>query len=528
MKKRLLRTAALALCIALLTAGCGAKDDGGDELPVSATPLAQGDLENVITTTGTVASVNQVDVASSVSAPIAEVHVKVGDTVSAGQALCSLDTTALQDKLADANKRLTDARTSYNLGVERATRHLQDEQNALAIAQQPENAVLAVLEARRAWQAETAQANANAEGAARADASAEKQALDAANAVLNDANSALATAQNDLNTAQAALDAAAAAGEDVSAPTAVRDAANAALASAQAAQAGAQANAEAANAAYAAKAAAESAAAYNACYEQARNAVGPANYNGSDITRTEAALMTAYNDTVAENASSVRGCRLSIESAQDSLVDAQRATSQVDSITLEIKTLQDTLDKGVIEAPIAGVVVVCKAAHGAMADTAGALFSISDSADFEMSGLLNEYDATRVSAGMAAEITTSATGDDVMAGTVLLVSPSAADDKGDFTVTASIDAPAASLRAGMKGKLRVVLEKAENCFYVPLDSIGIDADGNSVVYAWDEAGKTSTPISVTTGVATDYYVEIRGDGLEAGMSLLDTPPLDLE
>lgn len=524
MRRKFLSAAALALCVALLATGCQKKQEEDVE-PVSTTPLAQGDLKNMITTTGTVASVNQVDVASAVSAPIAEVLVKVGDQVRAGDPLCTLDTTALQDKLADAGKRLGDAQTSYDLGVQRAQRHLQDQQNALAIAQQPENAVLTVLEARRAWQAEAAQAAANAEGAARAEASAEKQTLDAAQTALNDANNALAAAQNELNNTQAALDAAAAAGEDVTAQTAARDAAAAALANAQAAQANAQAGVDAANAAYAAKAAAESAAAYNACYEQTRTAPGPANYNGSDVTRTEAELMTAYNDAVAENASSVRGARLSIESAQDSLIDAQRATSAIDSIQLELKTLRDTLDKGVVSAPIGGVIVACKAAHGAMADTAGAMFSISDSSDFEMSGLLNEYDATRVSAGMEAEITTSATGEDVMPGTVLLVSPNATDDKGDFTVSVSIDAPASTLRAGMKGKLRVVLEKAENCFYVPLDSVGADADGNSVIYVYDEAAGTSSAVAVATGVATDYYVEVRGEDLEAGMPILDTPPL---
>ncbi|MEG1641437.1 MAG: HlyD family efflux transporter periplasmic adaptor subunit, partial [Ruthenibacterium sp.] len=86
--------------------------------------------------------------------------------------------------------------------------------------------------------------------------------------------------------------------------------------------------------------------------------------------------------------------------------------------------------------------------------------------------------------GMKVHISTDATADAVMDGEIKMLSPTATDASGNFTVTAAITNPPAALRAGMTGKMHIILNGSENCFYVPTDSIGADKDGNAVIYSY--------------------------------------------
>ena len=106
---------------------------------------------------------------------------------------------------------------------------------------------------------------------------------------------------------------------------------------------------------------------------------------------------------------------------------------------------------------------------------------------------------------------------------VTVVSPTAADASGDFTVTVKLTSPDPALRVGMTGKMRIILAQAEDCFYVPTDSIGVDGDGNSYISVYDEASGQTQNIGVTTGVANDYYTQVTGEGLTADLQVCAMP-----
>ena len=223
---------------------------------------------------------------------------------------------------------------------------------------------------------------------------------------------------------------------------------------------------------------------------------------GATVSKGET-LCTVESDAIRNQ---IESARLNLESAQ-----------------LSAGTASDSVEDYNITAPIAGTVVASKAAQNAAASTTEALFSISASQEMQMSGLLNEYDATLVTVGMPAQVTTDATGEAVMDAVVTVVSPTAADASGDFTVTVKLTNPDPALRVGMTGKMRIILAQAEDCFYVPTDSIGVDGDGNSYISVYDEASGQTQNIGVTTGVANDYYTQVTGEGLTADLQVCAMP-----
>ncbi|MET0191476.1 MAG: biotin/lipoyl-binding protein, partial [Pseudonocardia sediminis] len=68
-----------------------------------------GTVAQTIDTTGTVASASRSDRSFSVAGTVATVDVAVGDTVTAGQVLATLDTASLQDAVDQAEQAVADA-----------------------------------------------------------------------------------------------------------------------------------------------------------------------------------------------------------------------------------------------------------------------------------------------------------------------------------------------------------------------------------------------------------------------------------
>lgn len=71
--------------------------------------VAMGSVQQTVSATGTVASASRRDVAFPVSGTVATVKVGLGDTVTAGEVLASLDPTSLQNALDQASTTLQQA-----------------------------------------------------------------------------------------------------------------------------------------------------------------------------------------------------------------------------------------------------------------------------------------------------------------------------------------------------------------------------------------------------------------------------------
>ena len=76
--------------------------------------VAMGSVRQTVSATGTVASSSRRDVAFPVAGTVASVAVGLGDTVTAGEVLATLDPASLQDALDQANTTLQEAQQTLS------------------------------------------------------------------------------------------------------------------------------------------------------------------------------------------------------------------------------------------------------------------------------------------------------------------------------------------------------------------------------------------------------------------------------
>ncbi|MEZ4875706.1 MAG: efflux RND transporter periplasmic adaptor subunit [Flavobacteriaceae bacterium] len=107
----------LALVIAL--SSCGDHEeklalDNAQPIPVTVNTLADPSNSPFLTVSGKIQSVNSADLSTRMMGFVNKVYVKVGDKVSKGQLLVSINNTDLQAKLAQVNASITEATAAFN------------------------------------------------------------------------------------------------------------------------------------------------------------------------------------------------------------------------------------------------------------------------------------------------------------------------------------------------------------------------------------------------------------------------------
>ena len=170
---------------------------------------------------------------------------------------------------------------------------------------------------------------------------------------------------------------------------------------------------------------------------------------------------------------------------------------------------------------------------------------------------IDEYDINKIQVGQEAVIRTNATGDLELSGTVTSIAPKASGgssilDTGSgssdmfsfdlssmmggsyangstggnvtYMVTIVVNTPCDQLKIGMTAKLSIILQQGENVLSVPFDALQQADDGSyyiEEITSVNEDGTSETKqIPVTTGLESDYYVEIIGDDVKEGMEVL--------
>lgn len=229
-----------------------------------------------------------------------------------------------------------------------------------------------------------------------------------------------------------------------------------------------------------------------------------------------------------------------IDSLKDSLVGSQIAAQSTQSQEIAIQKMQNTLEDATITAPVSGVVTAVYAKVGEPGN--GLLFVVEDTQSLKINTKIKEYDVANIREGMPVVIKSDATGDQEISGTVTYIAPAAVkteagntqtggnDSNVEFEAEVQVNDPNCGLRIGMNTRLTVLLEEKQDVFGVPYDAVVEKADGSTVVYAAVEqqnSGKNSsyvvTEIPVTTGLETDFYIEISGGEVTPGMAVINNP-----
>ena len=428
---------------------------------VRTTTLQKTSLENSVSTTGTVESANVSTVTTDLKYTVKSVNVQVGDTVQAGDVICTLDTEDLEKQIERAKESLTDqteqTQEAYDKALKSYNEAKKDYDDAVTAADDAED------DYYDSWDDLNAAVNQVSALQAEYDR-AEKElsdALSAYNAALTayGAGSAEATAekQSAVQTAQQAL-------QDAQSITGY--------------QSLVQAKDQAVAAWEQAKAAKEQA---EKQLETASESLDTAKKNLDK---------SGSSDTLEDLQEQLTKCTLTAETS--GTVTSLNAT--VGSICSDtVATIQDTnalkIAVTIQEYDVPNVSIGMKARI------------TSDATDGEISGTLTQISPTA----------TAATG-----------GQSSSSSSGTFSAEVSVDGASSGLLIGMNANVEIVQSTTDNVFVVPYDAVGTEGDGTKYVMVktgGDGADATFEKVTVTTGTENDYYIEISGDALSEGMEV---------
>jgi HlyD family secretion protein len=560
--------AALALCWAL--AGCG----GEQETALDTAQVERRDLVESISATGTVTGREEEEVYTTLTGyEITDVLVEVGDRVSAGQVLCRLDVESIQDSLDTLNADIGVTQGQNALSVQSAQRQLQYAQDAAAA--QTESAQVTVdqaLEDLETAEADYAEAQDEYEDALTEEADC-KKAFDKAEDAYADVKAEYDRRSSAYSTAAAQAEAfraekaqvdneitkcsakikeledkiaqAEAAGTDATALKNQLTEQETKLTQLQAQSAGLQDSylRESAAAAELAVSLREYESTYSRELEEYNEANADYTQAQAEREAAEAALDAAesqvtarersYEAALREQENAQRSAENSVAGQQESLRSAQLSTqANLNASYAQQRRYEEQLAEGQLSAAVSGVVTAVNIQEGS-AYAGGAMVTIESDDTFQVETYVGEHEISDIREGMAVRIRTDATGEDVLQGTVTFVSPVAAAGAGtgaaDYLVRVSVDSASDRLRLGMTARMSIELESRTGAVSVPYDALQTDAEGKYFLQVLEEDGSVRE-VDVEVGLASAYYVEVSGEGIEPGVTVVlpDTGSSSLE
>ena len=257
-----------------------------------------------------------------------------------------------------------------------------------------------------------------------------------------------------------------------------------------------------------------------------------------DIAKAQQDAAQQSADTAKQQqAATENAIQQQLDTLKDNLIGSQISAQATQSQEIAIQSLQKNLDDATITAPVSGVVTAVYAEEGQPGN--GLLFVIEDTDALKITTNIREYDVGNIEVGMPVVIRSDATGDKEISGTVTYIAPAAnktengntltADDSTvEFEAEVQVNDADSGLRIGMNTRLTVLLEERSDVYGVPYDSVVEKADGSEVVYAVEpssekEGNYVVTEVPVTTGLETDFYIEVSGDGITDGLSIVSDP-----
>lgn len=451
--------------------------------------LQKGTLSDTVSATGTVESANVSSVTTTLNYAVKSVSVQVGDQVQAGDVICVLDTSSIEEQIEKkqtalektketAQKAVTSAQETYDDALTAST----SQETVLSNAQTALSAAQTALEKAKTYVAALQTAYDNALAASNAAGDAYATALNGCTATVHEPDCTCTFDANGVLTAS-----------DPNCQATTHDGHKGCTCW-------------------------DEAAAYAAAQNTLRDA-----QQQLDTAKTACnydALEKTYNDalnTKNQARSKLDELENTVEQAKDKLTEAKEQLTDA-STSDDLEDLNDQLAECTLTAQSAGTVTALNATVGSI--TQGSLATIQDTDNLLVSFTVHDYDIDSVKLGQSVLITTDAS-DTQVSGVVSMISPTASTD-GTFAVECTVDGGSNGLYIGMSASVEIVLSSVDDVYIVPYDAVGTDENGNSVIYKLVSGTGTDAvfePVVVTTGAETDYYIEVSGDDLEEGMTI---------
>lgn len=451
--------------------GGGRGQSAAQSETVRTVTLERGDLSSTVSATGTVYSIKSTEVYSTLNYPVKTINVSVGDRVYEGDVLAELKTSSLE---LDISQKQASVYSSQ-----------QSAQQSLATAQQDLQVYQKNLDNNYNTTVTNAESSVNS-----SKASLKSAELDLQNAELD-----LESANNDLYSATRKLRDAQRGEGDYE----YEEATDSQLASLR-----------------------DAVRSKETAVDKAQTNLEKAKQKIADAERSVEEAGESL-DAAKESASD------SIASYQSKVKSAQINTNFNDQY-IAIEKLQTDLADCVIKAPVSGTITAVNAVEGGSGS--GLLFVIQDTDNLKVVTNIKEYDIDAVGIGDNVVIKSDATGSKEFSGTLTKIAPTstltangsaAASTDAVFESEVTVSEENKGLRIGMNTRLSIITDEKKNVFSVPYEAVETTPDGSCFIYVMTTGGDGKAEyekIAVTTGLETNLYVEISGEGLQEGIQVV--------
>lgn len=570
MRKSRKRTACILVCV-LVLAGClavlqtvSASRKSSVPVSVSCLELEPTTLQSTVTASGTVKSASTTNVYTLVSGCVVkDVHVEVGDTVEAGDILCQLDSSTLEDSLEKQRVSLSVSQNSSSQSLSASEKQYWDAVNNLdnglnTTVNSARSATESALRALEKAQDDYDSARADVDDGMNSQLVQAEDALDQAQLRLDRAEETYEKAKDQVGDAyrEVRLAASNAKKERDAAQKVVTDLtdqltvdpdnkdlqarlviAKADLQAAQQRLDFAEEDLENYETDSSTTYGGQTLRSIREAYEDAKTSRDSARKSleiaqaavDSQLASYATALdeaQIAYDNALVSQQAAETSVRQGLED-QRAALNTSRASSDTRVQELEIQSLEDQILDCTVTSPVSGTVTAVNVSEGGT--PAGVLFVIEDTSRLELDLSIKEYDVGTVAEGMQAVIRADALEDQQFPGTLTDIAPAAraaaagSQSNVEYAATVAVSDTGTPLRIGMSAKADIVVEERENVYAVPYESIGVNAAGQDVVYAAAQQADGTylvQEIPVTLGLESDLTVEVEGEGLADGLLLL--------
>lgn len=471
--------------------------------------LQKGNLDDSISASGTVESSDVSNVTTDLKYTVKTVNIQVGDMVEAGDVICTLDTESLEKSIEKAKEALADSMAQAEKTYQKAQESLAEAQTKTSEAKTDMDEAQSAKD--DAWSAYDSACSKVSSFQTEADDAAARQ--ENALSALNDAMAVTAQKQTAYNDAYGAWKTESDRQLAADYEPAEGDAEK--LAGLQTAMDNAQAQLDAAN---------EAQTKAQESYDQTSLQAQEKQKALSDAQNTVGltSLQTAYQQAQAAYEQAQTAYDQAVknqETAQETCDDALESYNKSGESD-ELADLQEQLEQCTLTAETSGKVTAVNATVGSMIE--GAAATIQNTESLKVAITIPEYDIESVKVGMTARITSDVTDKEVN-GTLSQISPTATgggSSSSSFAAEVTVDDADSGLLIGTNAKVEIILSTTEDVFTVPLDAIGENEAGESVIYVQtgEENGEpVFEEMAVTVGEENDYYAQISGAELEEGL-----------
>lgn len=485
---------------------------------VEVEPVEKRDLSDSVSLKGTIAGQSKTNVMSLAAAEITAVNVQVGDIVKEGDPLVTLDQ-------KDIEKQIAELKTNINNANAIAANDAVQKQESLNQAKQDQATTLA----KATDSVNKAQVSYDELVKKRDDCQTKlnnkKNEVSSAENAQNNAKKEVEAAQSAVYAAQDALSSYQSSNQNTSQPTPGGTASS----TVDTKLAELQQNVENANRNYSAKQSAysEAASKYTSVKAEADSLQAELDAYPDQLKSAEEAVNTAKSSYSDAETSTNR----SVSTAQNTVDMQKYQTSTTRDLKDQLEQLQKQLADCTLSAPIGGVVTAVNVSVGDKNTAGTTMITIEDTSSLKVIVNVEEADILKIQEGMPATVSTDATGDEEIKGTVtrvVRVKNQSTNTNGTDTNTSSgysaeITIDNTELLVGMSAKAKIVIKDRGTQLAVPYDLIRQDDNGDSYVLvaeANEDGTATAVRKNIKVGEEVDYYTEVTGGDLKEGDQLI--------